>query len=114
MGKKEENIGFVCKKCSRTVMPLRNGGYRKHCPFCLASLHVDAHIPGDRKSKCRGLMEASGIQFSGNKGWQIIHKCQNCGIERLNKIAEGDAQPDDWAMVVQLTNGKSLGIHSRR
>ncbi|MBA3237248.1 MAG: RNHCP domain-containing protein [Parachlamydiaceae bacterium] len=22
-------------------MPLRNGSYRNHCPFCLSSLHVD-------------------------------------------------------------------------
>jgi hypothetical protein len=47
MSKKIENTGFVCEHCRKRVLPLTNGCYRNHCPFCL-SKHLDEH-PGDRK-----------------------------------------------------------------
>lgn len=103
MGKKEENTGFICKNCCQVVLPLQNGGYRNHCPFCLSSLHVDESFPGDRKSSCLGLMEAVGVRCCKNKGWQIIHRCKTCGVERVNKIAERDVQSDNWAKIVGLS-----------
>lgn len=102
MGKKEENTAFVCVVCQRNVMPLKNGSYRNHCPFCLSSLHVDSIAPGDRNSRCHGVMKAYGIKFTGKKGWQIIHKCQRCGTVKVNKIAEGDPQSDDWEEILKL------------
>ncbi len=103
MGKKEQNTDFVCVVCRQRVTALRNGGYRNHCPFCLSSLHLDDRVPGDRKSHCHGIMKACKVQFSGNKGWQIVHKCLTCGAERVNKIAERDVQSDDWTMIVILS-----------
>ena len=103
MGKKEQNSHFVCVVCHQHVMPLRNGGYRNHCPSCLSSLHVDDCTPGDRKSHCHGIMKASSVKFSGKKGWQIVHTCLSCGVERVNKIAQGDIQSDDWMKIVRLT-----------
>lgn len=102
MSKKEENTGFQCIVCHRYVMPLKHGSYRNHCPFCLSSLHIDI-MPGDRKSPCRGIMLAYRLKHSGKKGWQIIHRCMKCGAEKLNKIAEGDVQSDDWTEIVKLS-----------
>jgi hypothetical protein len=103
MGRKEENSHFMCAVCEQQVMPLRHGSYRNHCPFCLSSVHVDDVTPGDRKSLCHGIMRANRLKFSGKKGWQIVHTCMKCGVEKRNKIAEGDAQSDDWSKIVQLS-----------
>lgn len=102
MGKKEENTHFVCAICRQDVVPLQNGSYRNHCPFCLGSIHVD-NKPGDRDSSCKGIMTAYRLIYSGKKGWQIIHKCQRCGIEKVNKIADGNVQPDDWSTLIALS-----------
>lgn len=103
MSKKEKNVGFECLVCKKYVMPLQNGSYRNHCPFCLSSLHVDDRVPGDRNSKCHGIMPAYRIKFNSKKGWQLVQKCQKCGIERVNKIAEDDVQADDWNEIIQLS-----------
>lgn len=103
MGKKEENTDFECAVCKKYVIRLQNGTYRNHCPFCLGSLHVDSVIPGDRKSSCQGVMLALRMIRHGKKGWQIVHKCTKCGLEKVNKIAEGDPQSDDWAKIVLLS-----------
>jgi hypothetical protein len=104
MGKKEENAAFICAVWQNRVTPLKNGSYRNHCPFCLSSLHVDLNIPGDRKSLCHGVMKAVRLKFNGKKGWQLIHQCVKCGIEKVNKIAEGDEQSDDLDAVMKLVN----------
>jgi hypothetical protein len=106
MSKKQENAPFICALCYKQVLPLQNGSYRNHCPFCLGSVHVD-NIPGDRKNPCKGIMIACGLIQKGKKGWQLIHKCQQCGIEKVNKIAEDSVQPDDWHKLVALSiNGQ--------
>lgn len=93
MSRKEENAGFICAHCGREVLPLTDGSYRNHCPFCLYSLHVDI-IPGDRASECGGIMEPVKIVHNSKKGYQIVHRCQKCGFERNNKISEDRRQPD--------------------
>lgn len=93
MSRSEENRGFVCVVCARQVMPLTNGSYRNHCPFCLSSLHVDVR-PGDRAASCGGVMDGIGIRRA-KKGWQIIQRCRRCGLVRPNRIAADDPQPDD-------------------
>jgi len=108
MGKKEENTDFTCVVCQRYVMPLKNGSYRNHCPFCLSSLHVDDKLPGDRKSVCHGVMQAQGLRFNGKKNWQIVHKCIKCGSVKINKIAEGDVQSDNWMEIIRLSQEKGL------
>ena len=101
MSRKEENTGFVCSHCGREVLPLTDGSYRNHCPFCLYSLHVD-NLPGDRACNCGGLMEPVGMERKAGKGWQIIHRCQKCGCEKRNKISEDPRQPDDINAITAL------------
>lgn len=77
--------------------------HRNHCPHCLWSRHIDEKTPGDRQSKCGGLMEPVGLSFKdegtdkyGKKiqgEIMIIHRCQNCNKETKNRIA-GDDDPD--------------------
>jgi len=89
-----ENSSFICGKCSLGVAPLRNGSYRNHCPACLFSLHVDKDLPGDRSSECGGLMEPVALVRS-HKGYQIIHRCQKCGVEKKNIVAQGCQEDED-------------------
>ena len=69
MARADENAGFTCAHCGAGVLPLTNGSYRNHCPFCLWSVHVDDARPGDRLSVCRGLMQPVEL-VSKRKGWQ--------------------------------------------
>lgn len=101
MSRKQENSTFVCANCGRLVLPLTNGSYRNHCPFCLWSRHVDER-PGDRSSRCGGLMEPVGVTYHSKKGYQLRHRCVKCGFERLNKVAENTVMPDDMALVARL------------
>ncbi len=93
MSRKNENTAFQCENCYQTVVPLTNGSYRNHCPFCLYSKHLDEH-PGDRASKCKGLMLPMQLDYSGKKGYQIIHQCMKCGKTQRNKIANHTIQED--------------------
>lgn len=101
MARKTENEGFLCAHCGQPVLPLSNGSYRNHCPRCLHSVHVD-RIPGDRASRCGGLMAPVGLRFSGAKGWQIVHRCKICGAIRPNRTAEFTAQPDSAEALARL------------
>lgn len=89
-----ENSSFICERCSMDVAALRNGSYRNHCQFCLFSLHVDRDLPGDRSSECRGLMEPVALVRS-SKGFQIVHRCQKCGVEKKNIVAHGRQEDED-------------------
>ena len=101
MSRRQENAGFTCNKCSRKVLPLTNGSFRNHCPFCLYSRHVDIK-PGDRKGECKGLMKPVGLRYKSGKRFQIVHRCLGCGEERVNKIAEDRVQPDDVSEIIRL------------
>lgn len=100
MGKRE-NTGFVCEHCSHMVIPVTNGSYRNHCPFCLYSKHLDIE-PGDRHCTCNGLMKPTGIQYHTKKGFQIVHECLECGFRTVNKVAEFTVQPDDIDELIKL------------
>lgn len=100
MSRQTENCAFVCIYCGENVSPLTNGSYRNHCPCCLYSLHVDIK-PGDRQSHCRGLMEPIALHQT-KKGWQIVHRCEICGKQSKNKIAEHTVQPDDIEAMIDL------------
>ena len=101
MSRKTENTAFTCLHCGRQVLPLTNGSFRDHCPFCLYSLHVDEEV-GDRMSGCCGLMEPVGVLFHSKKGYQIRYCCQKCGHEQVNKIAQDTVQPDDMDRICSL------------
>jgi hypothetical protein len=98
MSRKEENTGFICQNCRRAVFAMDNGGYRNHCPFCLFSRHVDK-ASGDRREACGGLMKPVGIRYKPGKGYQIIHRCLKCGVEKVNKAVVDTIQPDDSLVI---------------
>ena len=102
MARNEENRGFICINCDAAVTPLTNGSYRNHCPVCLCSVHVDVR-PGDRANGCSGLMRPIALVHSGNKGWQILHRCQRCNALQANRIATDSVQPDDVREVARLS-----------
>ena len=77
---------FTCEHCGAEV---KGNGYTNHCPRCLWSKHVDIN-PGDRLSKCGGLMEPIEIQMK-NGGYLILHQCQKCGFEKRNKTIKEDS-----------------------
>ncbi len=76
---------FVCERCGYEVS---GNGYTNHCPKCLWSKHVDIN-PGDRASKCKGLMEPIGLEMK-NGEYVLIHKCVKCGHVKKNKKTEKD------------------------
>ncbi len=79
---------FICEECGKKVSKL---GYtaRNHCPYCLVSKHLDIN-PGDRASKCFGILKPIDIEKSKNE-FKIIYKCSKCGEIKKNKAANDDS-----------------------
>jgi len=106
------NEGFRCEHCGLPVRRLANGSCRNHCPHCLWSKHVDV-VPGDRASRCRGMMEPVAVQADARRGWMVVHRCRQCGAVRRNRAALDDpVQPDGFnellrvaALAAKKTNG---------
>jgi hypothetical protein len=42
-------------------------------------------------------MKPVGVQYHSKKGWQIVHRCQKCGIEKVNRTA-----PDDMDALMNM------------
>jgi len=82
--RKEED--FVCERCGEKVM---GDGYTDHCPKCLFGKHVDKEIPGDRESKCGGVMEPIKAIYEKEK-FKIMYRCIQCGHEFWVKEGVGD------------------------
>ena len=101
MARADENAGFTCARCGARVLPLTNGSYRNHCPFCLWSVHVDEARPGDRLSGCRGLMRPVELVRKRN-GFQIVHRCTRCGKVQPNKVATATVQADDFDVILDV------------
>jgi hypothetical protein len=83
------NTEFICDFCGK-FNEKHPYSERNHCKYCLCSLHLDLHAPGDRKSKCHGKMIPKDMSYSGKKGWQIIHECTVCKTQKKNIIAPDD------------------------
>ena len=81
---------FTCEHCGIAVEPLGKGTYRDHCPVCLYGKHVDQDGPGDRLSRCKGLLAPVGVDQDGKKGFVIIYECVKCGASKRNKAAADD------------------------
>jgi hypothetical protein len=108
------NEGFPCENCGLEVQPLANGSCRNHCPRCLSSKHVD-HVPGDRASRCGGLMECVAVESDARRGWMLVHRCTLCGSVRRNRAALDDArQPDDFMALLRVARVKGNGIAFQR
>ena len=78
---------FICDNCKKEINPL-NYSARDHCPYCLVSKHVDVN-PGDRLSKCQGLMFPVSIDKYRDT-YKIVYKCQKCGYIHRNIMARDD------------------------
>ncbi len=101
----KNDSGFICGHCGKEVLPL---GYtsRNHCPFCLASLHVDI-LPGDRANPCGGIMLPIRCEPDPKRGFVLVHQCTKCGGITRNKTAhEAEVQPDDMSLIIPLTAGE--------
>jgi hypothetical protein len=48
-------------------------------------------------------MKPVGIRYSGKKGWQIVHRCITCGVEKVNRIA-----PDDMDAILKMKKTEEL------
>ncbi len=43
------------------------------------------------------MMEPVRIEGGSTSGWKILHRCVDCGFERVNRASLDDPeQPDDW------------------
>lgn len=76
---------FNCEHCGAEVS---GSGYTNHCPVCLWSKHVD-NLPGDRANVCGGLMQPIGVEVV-SEGYDLVHKCDRCGVTKRNKVADND------------------------
>ncbi|MDT0615849.1 RNHCP domain-containing protein [Streptomyces lancefieldiae] len=82
---------FRCVGCRLDVsLDAPGTTHRNHCPNCLASLHVDRRIPGDRAATCRGRMEALSMSVRPDGEWMIVHQCLSCDELSANRIAGDD------------------------
>ncbi len=60
--------------------------------------------PGDRASKCRGMMKPIGIYTLGKKGFVILHECVKCGHRQKAKAITNDANAsDDFDIILRLS-----------
>ena len=103
MARHLENTGFICNNCNEIILPVTNGRYRNHCPFCLYSVHLD-NIPGDRASPCKALMKPIQLTYKSKKGWQIMHVCLECGVKKVCRIAVDTEQPDSYKKLASLNH----------
>ena len=53
-------------------------------------------------SDCRGLMKPISICWNSKKGYQIVHICELCGAEKVNRTAIDCNMPDDVDIVLRL------------
>jgi len=93
---------FVCLVCKNFVSAetaLSGVVNRNHCPYCLASRHLDLYAAGDRLSACKAQMRpialtqkqtAKKYAQSGQGELMLVHLCTDCGKASLNRIAADD------------------------
>ncbi|MDP6381459.1 MAG: RNHCP domain-containing protein, partial [Phycisphaerae bacterium] len=79
-----------CVYCHQRVEQEAVGtAHRNHCPRCLWSVHLDKR-PGDRASRCGGMMEPVAVSVRKRGEWVLIHRCRKCGALNANRIAGDD------------------------
>lgn len=69
-------------------------------------MHVDDQTPGDRLSKCLGLMEPIALDTNSKKGHQIIHQCTKCEKIIKNLVANDD----DVDAIIKLTKKQNVNF----
>lgn len=108
---------FVCLSCGTFVSAgeaLSGVRNRNHCPYCLASRHMDQFEAGDRLSACKARMMPVGLtlkrvnkKYAGHSQGELmlVHLCEGCGKISINRIAA-----DDLAEVILSVLEKSAGL----
>ena len=93
---------FVCIVCHNFVSAeatLSGVQNRNHCPYCLASRHLDLYAAGDRLSACKASMRPIALtikktnkKYSGGQPGEmmLVHLCTDCGHVSINRIAADD------------------------
>ena len=89
---------FICEHCGKKVTKAEYTA-RDHCPYCLYSKHVDIN-PGDRQNTCRGLLKPTGVEKFKDT-YKIIYKCESCGQEHKNIVANDDDMQEIIRISVQ-------------
>jgi hypothetical protein len=83
---------------------------RNHCPYCLASRHLDLFEAGDRLSACKAPMRPVALtlkktnkKYVGSQSGELmlVHQCQDCGRVSINRIAADD----NVAAVLEIFEG---------
>ena len=54
------------------------------------------------------MMEPIGLEYSGKKGYIIVHRCRSCGEVRRNRAALEDPVPDTWDLLITLSTDPCL------
>ncbi len=108
-----QEASFRCLGCRAWVQAdalLSGVQNRNHCPYCLASRHLDLDVPGDRLSVCKTLMTPVGLTLkktgkkygpAGDGELMLVHCCQGCGKLSLNRIAADD-DPEKLLALLEL------------
>jgi ribosomal protein L37E len=100
----KNNSGFTCEHCGELNPPAVKT-CRNHCITCLYSKHVDVE-PGDRAAQCGGFMKPIAVLPGTRKSdYVLLHKCESCGFERNNRMAEDD----DFEKVLEVAGKSVLG-----
>lgn len=93
---------FVCMNCRNFVSAeaiFSGVQNRNHCPYCLASRHLDLYKAGDRLSACKSIMKPVALTVKRvNKKYgrdyqgeiMLVHQCEGCGKLSINRIAADD------------------------
>jgi hypothetical protein len=93
---------FTCMNCHSFVHAdavLSGVRNRNHCPYCLASRHLDLFESGDRLSACKGAMLPVALTWKrsrkkyarhGDGELMLVHCCRDCGSLSINRIAVDD------------------------
>ena len=55
-----------------------------------------------------------GIRHAGKKGWQLVHRCEDCGATSANRVADGTRQPDSVAALAKLSVQSPPGDRNSR
>jgi hypothetical protein len=55
-------------------------------------------------------MKPVGVRWHSKKGWQIVHRCDKCGAEKVNRAATDTAQPDDLEIIRKLSARESFQL----
>lgn len=102
---------FVCRHCGAFVLAntaLSGVHNRNHCPYCLASRHMDLFEAGDRLCACKGTMHPIGLTFkqshkkyTGQSELMLVHECDCCGKFSINRIARDDEVSELRAVLQQ-------------